>query len=136
MTRERKNNKGFSLIELIIVVTIMAVLIGVLAPQYLKYVEKSRITKDDERADSLLNAIHIIVADDGYFNKIPSQADIELSNTGVKIQPADEALSDALDEYLDGWADLKVYSNMYQSKRYVIKLAQTNGVFDVTSSWQ
>ena len=38
----RKNNKGFSLIELIVVVAIMAVLVGVLAPAYLRYVEKAR----------------------------------------------------------------------------------------------
>ena len=42
--KKKLNNKGFSLIELIIVVAIMAVLIGVLAPQYLKYVEKSRVS--------------------------------------------------------------------------------------------
>ena len=40
--RTQKNNKGFSLIELIVVVAIMAVLVGVLAPAYLRYVEKAR----------------------------------------------------------------------------------------------
>ena len=38
----KKNNKGFSLVELIVVVAIMAVLVGVLAPAYLGYVEKAR----------------------------------------------------------------------------------------------
>ena len=36
MKNEKKmNNKGFSLVELIIVIAIMAVLIAVLAPQYM-----------------------------------------------------------------------------------------------------
>ena len=38
----RKHNKGFSLVELIIVIAIMAILVAVLAPQYIKYVAKSR----------------------------------------------------------------------------------------------
>ena len=40
----RKNKKGFSLIELIIVVAIMVALTAVLAPAYLKYVKNSRDT--------------------------------------------------------------------------------------------
>ena len=39
-----RNNKGFSLIELIIVVTILAVLLGILAPNLLKYLGSSRQT--------------------------------------------------------------------------------------------
>ncbi|RGY98374.1 prepilin-type N-terminal cleavage/methylation domain-containing protein [Clostridium sp. AM58-1XD] len=37
-----KNRKGFSLIELIIAVAILVVLTGLLAPQLLKYIERSR----------------------------------------------------------------------------------------------
>ncbi len=37
---------GFSLIELIIVIAIMAVLVGVLSPVFVKYVDKSRKAKD------------------------------------------------------------------------------------------
>ena len=62
--REKKlDNKGFSLVELIIVIAIMAVLIGVLAPQYLKYVEKSRQSADLDTIDSMVNAVTIYSAD-------------------------------------------------------------------------
>ena len=50
-------NKGFSLVELIIVIAIMAILVGVLAPQLLKYVERSRQAKDIQAVDTVHTAI-------------------------------------------------------------------------------
>ncbi|MBO4894972.1 MAG: type II secretion system protein [Clostridia bacterium] len=38
----KKNNRGFSLVELIIVVAIMVALVALLAPQFVKYITKSR----------------------------------------------------------------------------------------------
>jgi type IV pilus assembly protein PilA len=61
--KKEMNNKGFSLVELIIVVAIMAVLIGVLAPAYLQYVEKSKKTKDCSAIGSVMDAIEIVAAD-------------------------------------------------------------------------
>lgn len=43
---KKKNNKGFSLIELIIAIAILIILTGLLAPQFMKYIEKSREAKD------------------------------------------------------------------------------------------
>lgn len=50
-------NKGFSLVELIIVIAIMAILVGVMAPQLLKYVERSRQSKDVQAVDTIHTAI-------------------------------------------------------------------------------
>ena len=61
--RKKLDNKGFSLVELIIVIAIMAVLIGVLAPQYLKYVEKARRSADLDSWDSIVSAIEIYASD-------------------------------------------------------------------------
>lgn len=60
---KKMNNKGFSLVELIIVIAIMAILVGVLAPQYLKYVEKSRTSADKDQLDSFYTACTTAAAD-------------------------------------------------------------------------
>ena len=43
---KKLNNKGFSLVELIIVIAIMAILIGVVGTQVIPYLENSRKAKD------------------------------------------------------------------------------------------
>ena len=58
-----KNNKGFSLVELIIVIAIMAVLIGILAPQFVKYVEQSRRSRDIQTADQIREAFLADIAE-------------------------------------------------------------------------
>ncbi len=59
----RKNNKGFTLVELIIVVAIIAVLAAVLAPQYLRYVERARQSNDLQVATNYMRAATVAVTD-------------------------------------------------------------------------
>ena len=43
---EKKDNKGFSLVELIFVIAIMAILVGIVGTQVIPYIDKSRHAKD------------------------------------------------------------------------------------------
>lgn len=54
--RKAKISGGFSLIELIVVIAIMAVLVGVLAPNLIYYVNKARQTKYMVYADNAMTA--------------------------------------------------------------------------------
>ena len=65
LRKKQKNNKGFSLVELIVVIAIMVVLVGVLAPQFIKYVERSRQSTDLQNVEELKNAVEVEAADKG-----------------------------------------------------------------------
>ena len=61
--RKKKDNKGFTLVELVIVIAILAILVGILAPQYTKYVEKSKKSVDVNNMEELVKAVEVYVID-------------------------------------------------------------------------
>lgn len=62
----QKNNKGFSLVELIVVVAIMAVLMGILVPTLVKNVEKSKKQKDASAIEEIRTTMVTNLADPLY----------------------------------------------------------------------
>lgn len=89
-TKENKsmkklNNKGFSLVELIIVIAIMAVLIAVLAPQFLRYVERSRLGTDNTAIGEVANAVKAAAASERINTEMGtnSPVTIEIPTTGT-----------------------------------------------------
>ena len=76
--REKKNNKEFSLVELIVVIAIMIVLVAVLAPVFTKYVEQSRRATDVTNANTIAEAILVEAAD----------KNLEAQSTPVKVESA------------------------------------------------
>ena len=63
MKKFKDNNKGFSLVELIVVIAIMVVLIAVLGSTILGYVDKSKHAKDISALDSINTAVKTFVGD-------------------------------------------------------------------------
>ena len=91
--RKKKDNKGFTLVELVIVVAILAILVGILAPQYTKYVEKSRQAADASNLENIVEGFKVAAAYTEY-EIIPS-ADkvatfvIKIAKTGTTITATD-----------------------------------------------
>lgn len=56
MKKERKDNRGFSLVELIIVIAIMAILVGIVGTQVIPYLNRSRESKDLQLLNSYSTA--------------------------------------------------------------------------------
>jgi len=84
---KKMNNKGFSLVELIVVIAIMAVLVGVLAPTLIKNVEKSRESTDLQNLDTIRGAVVTTLSDETVAAKIPA------SSTTYELDTANVALS-------------------------------------------
>ena len=64
--QKKKGKKGFSMIELIIVIAIMAVLMALIGTQLLPYMEKSRERKDQSALDACLTNFKSAIANAEY----------------------------------------------------------------------
>ena len=82
--KDKKNNKGFSLVELIVVIAIMAVLVGVLAPTLIGNIEKSRESKDLQNLDSIRQAAVTALSNEAaYAAAVPASGAADTTYTGA-----------------------------------------------------
>lgn len=68
---KKMNNKGFSLVELIIVIAIMAILAGALAPALIKYIAKSRRSSDASNAGTIQSSMNSAYSDEDAADAAP-----------------------------------------------------------------
>ena len=125
LNKIRNNNKGFTLVELIIVIAIIAVLSAAIAPQYIKWVENSKESADEANLGNVLSAVQVEAAE-----TTPAAGTIKIPKTGV-IDYGATGLGGAAD-YMGGKFTL-------ESKKYaggaeiVVTLTGTDYKFD--PSW-
>ena len=83
MRREKMNNKGFSLVELIIVIAIMAILSAALAPQLMKYIEKSRVSTDQSSCAAIESCVNAALAEEAVYKEVAASGSNGASAAGV-----------------------------------------------------
>ena len=84
MKHFHRNDKGFTLVELIIVIAIIAILSAVSVPQYVRYVERSRIAVDEAYIGEVASTLAMVAATDIKINTCPVTVTFD---TAGKIQP-------------------------------------------------
>lgn len=133
--RKKMNNKGFSLVELIVVVAIMAVLAVVVAPQYTRYVEKTRVQKDESAAAEFEHAVEIAITEEAIYtgltftdNKCTVTAPDNAEFTGGSADLVKELVA-TFPEYID------FTSSMHKDGSYTVTIDCTDGNIKVTGEW-
>ena len=133
-------NKGFSLVELIVVVAIMAVLVGILAPAYLSYVEKNRRGTDENMAEEVRPTIEVSAADICVYDELKAGNITFTFSNGTTIATIDTSKCAFTEAMKDTYADKKfnIKSKKYGSKSYKVQVgaaANDGAALTVTGSW-
>jgi prepilin-type N-terminal cleavage/methylation domain-containing protein len=144
--KKEMNNKGFSLVELIVVIAIMAVLMAVLAPSLLRYVENSRKQKDASAASEILNAVNIALSSETINTEAVNAASGTPASVSIEVKSSDStndfgcdavSLSSLKTELQASiGTSVKFNSKTYKDAIYKITIADDgSGAMKATGKW-
>lgn len=87
MLSKLRNQKGFTLVEILVVVIIVAILAAIAVPRYLRYVERSRSTEAQSAISTIRKAYDVQVQTTGSadgFSLEQAQREAKLGNSTLK----------------------------------------------------
>lgn len=74
LNEKEEKGRGFSLVELIVVIAIMAILAVVIAPQVMKYIDKSKTSVDASNISLYKTAVNTSLADETVYSEVATAA--------------------------------------------------------------
>ncbi len=120
----RNDNKGFSLVELIIVISIMGVLLGVITPALIRYLQKSRVVKDEQNLEIVRQSIETVLSNDIFYENLSNSSVIinedgmiSVINTKISTEENNKVTKE-LTEVLDN-TKVEMSSFKYSSKKII-----------------
>lgn len=95
LTTRRKNEGGFTLVEMLIVLAIMAILIGLAIPVFKNVLDQSKIKADKSTAGMLESTLEVYYTDEGAypggdFNTMVSELNAKGYIKNSEIKPQDK----------------------------------------------
>lgn len=114
-----KNNKGLSLIELVVAITVLATLAAVLVPSYINMMQSSRYKKDLTKFESVAIAFKSVAADPEVRKEIEEISDNEPID--IIVYADDKGLINfeqseiMFDENIIDFKSSSIWINTYQS---------------------
>lgn len=129
MNKKQKTttNKGFSLVELIVVIAIMAVLVAVLAPAMLRYVENSRKSTDASTVAGVVSTAQAAIIDEAIpGDTTPYQITVTGNGCTVNHDDADGNIQAALTDAYNNLGDIQLKSNSWSTSGVVISITVDN----------
>lgn len=130
--KKEMNNKGFSLVELIIVIAIMAVLMGVLAPQLLRKVEEAREQADLTTFSEVEEAVKIALAKESVATAVTTDT-VSITN-GSQVSAGVPALDTELKAIITD--NIKVTSKKYSTGATIAISVDADNQYTMTCSWK
>ena len=118
-------NKGFSLVELIIVIAIMAILAAAIAPALIRYIDKSRKSDDVAAAETVGTAVNAALAnEDAYSEAAPSMDGDATVWTAAGTEGIGGTFAQEMSANLGGEAP-KVKYNKDNNTTWTVKIQQS-----------
>lgn len=121
-----RNEKGFSLIEIMVVMIIIAVLIGGGMKFYSGYIENARVAKAKAQIATMQAAIDSYYAEKGYYPKGDNVAELNTALSSIGIKGAATAGKESKLAEKDPWGKEYMYKCNNDNKKALIHTGYGN----------